>query len=73
MSRLCERWRERLSCLLHGHRDLTCAPAYGEFVAGAAGEKELHYCGACGSPTWIAKSHREPRPPTWASSGLIMK
>lgn len=53
MSRRCQRLRERIACLIHGHRDLTPAAAYGEILTGAA-DQELHYCGACGSPVWIS-------------------
>ena len=50
------RFRSRLTCWFRGHRDLAPADAYGEELPDRDEEKELHYCGACGSPVWI--SHR---------------
>ncbi|MGH7135263.1 MAG: hypothetical protein ACREHD_05945 [Pirellulales bacterium] len=70
MNRLCERSRQRLNCLIHGHRDLSGPPVYAEITPGGASEKELHYCGACGGPVWAAVPHQAMGPPTWASTGL---
>ena len=70
MSHLCERSRERLGCLLHGHRDLSRAAAYSEVLPGGLSDNELHYCGACGGPVWVAMPHQRSGPMTWASTGL---
>lgn len=69
MSRRCQRLRERIACLIHGHRDLAPAAAYGEIVPGTA-DQELHYCGACGSPVWVAIPHDQHRRQSWRATGL---
>jgi hypothetical protein len=68
MARLWERSRERMDCLLHGHRDLTRAAAYSETSAGR--DKELHYCGACGGAAWVSTPPKARRTRTWADMGL---
>jgi hypothetical protein len=52
---------DRLTCLFRGHHDLAPADAYGEELPECDEEKELHYCGACGSPVWV--SHRRSHEP----------
>jgi hypothetical protein len=69
MSRHFERLRERVDCLIHGHRDLSRAPAYGVILSGST-EKELRYCSACGSPVWVAVSPDQRLPPSWSGTGL---
>ena len=69
MSRRCQRLRERIACLIHGHHDLTPAAAYGEVLPGTA-DRELHYCGACGSPVWVTIPRDQHRPPIWSDTGL---
>lgn len=68
MTRRCERLRERLDCLIHGHRNLSRAPAYAEALSGPT-DKELHYCGECGSPVWVPVPH-DTQVRTWSGSGL---
>ena len=69
MSRRCQRLRERIECIIHGHRDLTPAAAYGEILTGAD-DKELHYCGACGSAVWVTTPRNQHRPRSWSDTGL---
>jgi len=69
MGRCFERLRERLHCLVHGHRDLAGAPAYAEVLAGRF-DRELYYCGACGAPVWIPVRRDEHLPPSWTDTGL---
>lgn len=70
-ARYWDRSRRRLDCLIHGHRDVASAAAYGELPPGHAA-KELHYCGSCGGPVWVeASGTRAPR--DWATTGLPMK
>lgn len=68
MTRYCERSRRRLDCLVHGHRDVTRAAAYGGVFPGQSAQ-ELHYCGSCGGPVWVS-SPPPNRPATWDSTGL---
>lgn len=53
--------RERLKCSMRGHRDLAPADAFGEELPDRDEEKELHYCGACGSPVWVVHRLRHKR------------
>ena len=69
MNRYCERLRERLSCLIHGHRDLSPAPAYAMKLSDESA-KGLHYCGACGSPVWVPIAHDSRPPQDWTNTGL---
>ena len=64
-----ERLRERVDCLVHGHRDVARAPAYAEALSGPT-DKELRYCGACGAPVWLPVPHEADWPRTWAAAGL---
>lgn len=52
------RFRDRLDCFIHGHRDLAQADAFAEELPDLDQDKGLHYCGACGSPVWVAHRHR---------------
>lgn len=63
--RLFQRLRARIDCFLHGHRDLAPADAYGEELPERDEEKQLHYCGACGSPVWVTR-RRLHESPHWA-------
>lgn len=65
MTRRCERLRERLDCLVHGHR-LSGAAVYSGVVPGGQRDKELHYCEACGTPVWVTLPHEAPRSRRWA-------
>lgn len=66
-----DRSRRRLDCLIHGHRDIARAAAYGEILPGRTA-KELHYCGSCGGPVWV-ESRAPQAPRDWAVTGLPMK
>lgn len=55
------RFRDRLDCFIHGHRDLAPADAFGEELPDRGEDKDLHYCSACGSPVWLAHRHRQER------------
>lgn len=64
MSHLCERLRERLHCLIRGHR-VSRAPAYAAILPDRPSDKELHYCETCGSPVWVTVPRAATGALTW--------
>lgn len=59
--RMFKRFWDRLDCFIHGHRELAPADAFAEELPDLDQDKELHYCGACGSPVWVAHRRRHER------------
>jgi len=65
----CQRGIQRLICLFGGHRDLTPEAAYARVIGGVVVE-ELHYCGACGGPSWVRQPDGRQRTLKWSEAGL---